>query len=149
MKPGTFFLTGLAAAALCPAAAVLAQPDPAPERNLSVLVSGLKPATGTVEVSLFDSAESFLREPYRQESGAVNPDGQFGTEFVFLAEGEYAIVVVHDANGNGRLDTGFLGFGGERYGYSNNVSAWFGRPDFDEVKFRVEGDGTLVEIDLD
>ncbi len=150
MKTGTLFPTAVLAALLCPPM-VLAQPNvpPAPPPSVLVLVSGLSPAGGTVEVTLFDSRDTFLKEPYFQESGQANDDGQFSAEFHLLPEGEYAVVVVHDANDNGKLDTGFLGFGGEQYGYSNNVSTWFGRPDFDDVKFSVKEDGTLVEISLD
>jgi uncharacterized protein (DUF2141 family) len=116
--------------------------------GIRVVVSNLSPATGTVEVSLFDSEETFLKEPYLQESGAAGEDGVFETRFVGLAEGEYAVVVVHDANGNGILDNGFLGFNGENYGYSNNLKPWFGRPGFEKAKVSVTLPDTLVEIDL-
>ena len=117
--------------------------------GVRVVVSNLSPATGTVEISLFDSAQSFLQEPYLQESGTVDEDGNFEAEFAGLSEGEYAVVVVHDANDNGKLDSGFLGFGGESYGYSNDVYPWFGRPDFEDAAFTVDQPGTLVEIDFD
>ena len=150
MTTAKYYRAVLLAALLCPAVTA-AQVDSArrPPPVISVLVSGLSPETGTVEVSLFDSAESFFKEPFRQETGEVSEGGQFGAKFLFVPEGDYAIVVAHDANDNGKLDTGFLGFGGERYGYSNNVRTWFGRPNFDDVKFRVEEDGARVEIDLD
>jgi uncharacterized protein (DUF2141 family) len=117
--------------------------------GIKVVVSNISPLTGTVEVSLFDSAESYLKEPYLQQSGVAVEDGTFETEFVGLAEGEYAVVVVHDANDNGKLDNGFLGFNGEGYGYSNNLKPWFGRPGFEKVKITVDLPETLVEIDLD
>jgi len=117
--------------------------------GVKVVVSNLPPTIGTVEVSLFDSAETFLKEPFLQNAGKADEDGNFESEFVGLIDGEYAVVVVHDANDNGKLDSGFLGFGGEKYGYSNNVRTWFGRPDFEDVKFTVDQPGTVVEIDLD
>jgi uncharacterized protein (DUF2141 family) len=117
--------------------------------SVKVVVSSISPATGTVEISLFDSAESFMIEPHLQQSGTAGEDGSFETEFVSLPEGEYAVVVVHDANDNGKLDSGFLGFGGESYGYSNNARSWFGRPDFEDAKIVVDQPGTLVEIDFD
>jgi uncharacterized protein (DUF2141 family) len=117
--------------------------------SVRVVVSNLSPATGTVEVSLFDSAESFMIEPYLQQSGTTDEDGHFETEFAGLPDGEYAMVIVHDANDNGKLDNGFLGFGGESYGYSNNARSLFGRPDFEDVKIPIDQPGTLVEIDFD
>ena len=117
--------------------------------GVRVLVSNLSPVTGTLEITLFDSAESFLKEPYLQQSGKADEDGSFEVEFVELPAGEYAVVVVHDENDNGKLDNGFLGFGGENYGYSNNIRPWFGRPDFKDVKFTVDQPETVVEIDFD
>jgi uncharacterized protein (DUF2141 family) len=136
-------LYGLFVSMLSPAPALAELP------GVRVLASNLSPAAGTVEITLFDSAESFLKEPYLQQSGAVDEDGNFQAEFVGLPGGEYAVVVVHDANDNGKLDTGFLGFGGESYGYSNGAHSWFGRPDFEDAKFSVDQPGTLVEIDFD
>lgn len=116
--------------------------------SLAVSITNLSPATGTVEVTLFNSAETFMKEPYRQQSGKANEQGGFITEFNDLSEGEYAVVVVHDANDNGKLDTGFLGFGGESYRFSNNASSWFGRPDYEDAKIVTAPDGNLVEIDF-
>lgn len=116
--------------------------------GVEVQVKNLSSTDGTVEVSLFHSAESFLTQPYLQQSGKVAEDGSYTTYFASLPEGEYAVVVVHDANDNGQLDLGFLDFGGEDYGYSNNVRPWFGRPDFDEVKFVVGDTDVTLEIDL-
>jgi len=117
--------------------------------NVSVVVSNLSPAIGTVEVSLFDSAESFLKEPHIQQSGPAGEDGTFQTDFVGVPEGEYAVVVVHDANDDGKLDSGFLGFGGEGYGFSNNAKSSFGRPGFEDAKITVDQPLTVVEIDFD
>jgi len=117
--------------------------------GVTVRVTNFPTTSGTVEVSLFDSAESFLVAPYLQKSGKVDESGNFETRFVSLPAGEYAVVVVHDANDNGQLDRGFLDIGGEDYGYSNQVKPWFGRPDFDEVKFVFDETEVVVEINLD
>ena len=116
--------------------------------DVSVRVVDADPTTGTLEISLFNSAEGFLREPYLQTSGAVNEDGSHMTRFGKVPAGEYAVVVVHDENGNGKLDTGFLGFGGESYAYSNDARPLFGRPGFDKAKFAVDAD-TRIQISLE
>jgi len=113
-----------------------------------VQVSNFSSTDGTVEVSLFDSAESFFVKPYLQQSGKVDENGSYTTYFASLPAGEYAVIVIHDANDNGQLDRGFLDVGGEDYGYSNQVQTWFFRPDFDEVKFVVGDTDVVVEIDL-
>ncbi|MFC1688173.1 DUF2141 domain-containing protein [Pseudomonadota bacterium] len=117
--------------------------------SLTVRVMNISPQSGTVEVTLFNSEESFMKEPYRQQSGKSNETGEFVTEFRDLTSGEYAVVVVHDANDNGKLDSGFLGLGGESYGFSNEASSWFGRPGYEDAKFITAPSGNVVEIDLD
>lgn len=117
--------------------------------GIDVRVANISPIEGTVEVSVFDSADSFMREPYLQQSGKPYEDGTFATRFVGLPDGDYAVVVVHDANDNGKLDAGFLGFGGEKFGYSNQVKQWFTRPEFEDTKISVTVPDTVVEVDLD
>lgn len=117
--------------------------------SIKLVVSGADPATGTIEATLFKSAQDFLLEAHLQESGDVSDDGSFEAEFAGLEEGEYAIVVVHDANENGVFDSGLLGFGGESVGYSNNASSWFGRPGFEDASFTVDQAGQVVSINLD
>lgn len=117
--------------------------------SIKLTVSGADPATGTIEASLFNSAADFLMEAFLQESGEVAEDGSFSAEFVGLEAGEYAIVVVHDANDNGVYDAGMFGFGGESVGYSNNASSWLGRPGFEDAKFTVGEAGQSIHISLD
>lgn len=116
--------------------------------DLIVRVVDADPPTGTLEISLFANEDQFLKEPYLQTSGPVNENGTYLARFGKLPPGEYAVVVVHDENDNGKLDTGFLGFGGESYAYSNDARPLFGRPGFDEVKFAVTAD-TRIEITLE
>ena len=117
--------------------------------GVKLIVTGADPATGTIEASLFNSSETYLVEPELQQSGKVSEDGSFEAEFAGLLEGEYAIVVVHDANDNGIFDAGLFGFGGESVGFSNGASSWFGRPGFDDAKFVVEEAGQTITINLD
>jgi uncharacterized protein (DUF2141 family) len=117
--------------------------------SLKVIVTGLEPSVGTVELSLFSSEESFMTEPLSQKNGRPDENGEFIWNMVVLTEGEYAVVVVHDANDNGKLDRGFLGIGGESYGFSNNVRPWFGWPDFSDAAVTIESADVEMVIQLD
>ncbi len=117
--------------------------------RLTVTVHDLVPATGTLEVSLFNSAETFMHQPFLQRSEPVAGKEQITVEFAGLLEGEYAVVAVHDENGNGALDTGFLGFGGENFAYSNDAATWLGRPNFEAARFTLGADDLAIEIHLD
>jgi len=116
--------------------------------SLKITVTEATTTTGTIEVTLFDSGESFLKKSFLQQGGKVGENGIFVAEFAGLEAGEYAVVVVHDENDNGAFDSGFLGFGGESLGYSNNVRPFLGRPDFDEVKLSIGPGQTEIEISL-
>jgi len=116
--------------------------------SLRVTVKDAATTTGTVEVSLFVSSESFLKEAFLQRSGKAAENGTFIAEFAGLEEGEYAVVVVHDENDNGTYDSGFLGFGSEGLGYSNNASSWLSRPDFDDAKLTIGAGLTEIEISI-
>jgi len=117
--------------------------------DLTVTVQGLDPATGSVEVTLFNTAESFMKEPFIQQSQEVDGKEELIFGFFGLLEDNYAVVVVHDENGNGVLDNGFLGFGGESFAYSNNASPLWGRPSFDDVQISVGQSDVKIEIMLD
>ena len=53
------------------------------------------------------------REAYMKAS--VNDGGPAWVDRACVPNGEYAVIVVHDANDNRKLDNGFLGFGAERF----------------------------------
>ena len=66
-----------------------------------------------------------------------------------LEYGEYAVKVFHDENRNGKLDTDFLGIPDEDYGFSNNVSSWFGPPSWKRAKFLFDKPEMIIKIDVD
>jgi uncharacterized protein (DUF2141 family) len=121
----------------------------AEDATISVQISNALPATGILEISLFDTEESFMKEPVRQVSAEIGEDGSAVALFIGLPGGNYAVVAAHDANDNGQLDRGFLGFGAEPFGFSNDVRPWFGWPSFADASFRVESGETEIQIHLD
>jgi uncharacterized protein (DUF2141 family) len=126
-----------------PAAATTPKPAPIEVKRLprlTVNITGLMPAAGTVEVSLFDSADNFMKKPFFQEAGVPDAEGNLQVRFLNVFEGTYGLVVVHDENGNSVYDSGFLGFGAEPVGYSNDATPWLGRPSFEAVSFEVQQD---------
>ena len=54
--------------------------------------------------------------------------------FEHLAPGEYALLLLHDANRNGKLDKRF-GIPREGFGFSNNPPLRFGPPSANSVRF--------------
>ena len=130
-------------------ALIFSGPAEAELPSLAVYVTSTVPATGTLEITLFDSEQNFMQEAFLQLSGEVNEDGTYSGYFAGLEEGDYALVVVNDENGNGGYDSGFLGFGAEPLGYSNNVRPLLGRPDFEDVKFSIGPGVNEIKISLE
>lgn len=62
-----------------------------------------------------------------------------------LPSGNYAIAILHDENGNDRLDR-FAGIPREGIGFSRNPRFSFGPPSFNSARFALEGPGGVQRI---
>jgi uncharacterized protein (DUF2141 family) len=105
--------------------------------DITVTMSGFRNAKGTMRISLFASPQGFPgdhRRAVRTGQGAIR-DGRATFTFLKVPHGTYAIAVLHDENGNGKMDTNFLGIPTEGGGASNDAPARFGPPKFAAAKF--------------
>jgi uncharacterized protein (DUF2141 family) len=135
-------------AAVLFAAVLFAAPVAARAADLWVTIDGVRNSVGAVYVCLWTEALTYpdCAKSVPRDRRALSPEGgRARTLFTGLAPGTYAISVMHDENGNGVMDTNFLGFPREGFGFSNvprltGMSA----PTFEEASFRVDGDATLV-----
>ncbi len=57
---------------------------------------------------------------------------------ITIEEGTYAIAVLHDLNGNKKMDTGFMGIPKEAYGCSNNNMSLLGIPKHSKSLFQLK-----------
>lgn len=60
--------------------------------------------------------------------------------FRLTTQGDYALSVIHDENGNGKLDT-FVKIPREGFGFSRNPPIRFGPPKFRDVSFALSPGG--------
>src|SRR5690554_5348577 len=67
---------------------------------------------------------------------SVAADAGHELRFRDLPSGKYALSIIHDENGNNKLDT-FARIPREGFGFSGNPAIRFGPPKFDEVVFKV------------
>lgn len=126
-------------------ALLLATPCAAAE--LTVDLSGIRTAGGVVKVALVD-AEGYAGKarPLQGSGGPATGETQTFT-FRDVAPGRYAVMVTHDENGNGKLDTNMIGMPVEGYGFSNNPRV-MRRPTFDEAAFEVGAADLSIDIEL-
>ena len=64
-----------------------------------------------------------------------------------LAPGQYAVIVMHDENDNGKFDMNFMGIPAEGYGYSNNPRV-MRKATFDEAAVDVSEAGLTTVLRL-
>ncbi len=115
---------------------------------MQVALQGLRSERGRVHVCLTRSEAHFpdcASDPkaVRGSFDAVNA-GHFSLD---VPAGHYALSVVHDENGNGKLDT-FLKIPREGFGFSRNPPIRMGPPRFDEARFSVTGAQVTQSIRL-
>ena len=115
--------------------------------DLVVHITGAKSTDGQFLVSIFDSAEAWMKQPLANRTLAMSSEGVAITTFD-LAPGTYAIALVHDANTNGEMDTNLLGIPTEAFGFSNQVRARFGPPAFSAASFELDESGVRLTVSL-
>lgn len=118
----------------------------APLAALDVSVQNMRSARGLIRVCLTADPDNF--PDCVGDSGAVTrtvPAGQRSLRFAALPQGDYAVAVIHDENGNARLDT-FAGIPKEGFGFSRNPAIRFGPPRFAAARFRLGGDAEQQQV---
>ncbi|BAI97729.1 conserved hypothetical protein [Sphingobium indicum UT26S] len=131
----------VAAAAMAVAAA-----PPDMGQPLSMDVQGLRSARGNFLICVTRQAAHF-------PDCSKDPEGRHFTLPVTsgavalgrMEPGTYAIAIIHDENGNGKLDT-FAGIPREGVGFSRNPAIRFGAPSFRSAQFAVTGAAVRQDI---
>jgi uncharacterized protein (DUF2141 family) len=107
------------------------------QTNITVTVPNVSGTEGEVLIVLYNSWESFSkREPIAAKKSKIT-DGKVSVVFEAVSPGTYAVVCLHDKNGNERMDFDINGMPQEAYGSSNNRMR-MGPPNFEDAKFTVE-----------
>ena len=109
--------------------------------TLTVVLTNVPESEGTIMLQVMSGEAEFRGEAdviasimQRAQAGKMS----FST--TSLPQGEYAVRVMHDLNGNGELDANFVGMPTEPWAFSNNAMGNFGPPKWDDVKFTLEGE---------
>lgn len=120
---------------------------PCAAADLTVSLSEIRAATGIVKVALVDAEGWAGRAAPVQGTGAP-PAGETQVfTFKGVAPGRYALMVTHDENGNGKLDTNMIGMPLEGYGFSNNPRV-MRKPTWDEAVFEVGAADARIAVEL-
>lgn len=139
-KPATTLLGAAVALALLPGAA--------PTTRLDVAVDNLRNAKGLVRICLTADPKNF--PACVDDADAVTrtiPAATRTLRFDALPRGGYAIAVIHDENGNAKLDT-VAGIPREGFGFSRNPRIFFGPPRFAAARFTLDGDADVQQVKM-
>ncbi len=130
-------------------ALVVAHSASAEDYVLELEVVNVQAGKGFLRVALHDSALSYQEAdqiPFRSIS--VPADREIMTlRFEGVPPGRYAFMIYQDVNDNDKIDSNFIGYPKEPFGFSNNPPIRFGPPGFKKASFEVTGN-QLVRIEL-
>lgn len=127
---------------------------PAAAGEIEVQVHGVATARGEIVVALFSGDEHWLDMSAADELRvlpAPEPETPAAVRFADLAPGEYAVAVLHDLNGNRKLDMRWFPFPKPREpsGVSGNEVPRVGPPRYQKARFTLGGDESMqLDIDL-
>ena len=110
-----------------------------PVGRLDVAVAGLRSADGLIRLCVTANPKAF--PACHNDALAVRRNVPAGAPLLHLEglpPGDYAAAVMHDENGNKRLDT-FAGIPREGFGFSRNPVVRFGPPRFTDARFALAG----------
>ena len=113
----------------------------------TVIIPNVEHNKGYIDIKIYDSKESFLKENEAVEAvrKKVNK-GKVVVPLTKIHEGQIAIVVYHDEDGDGELKTGLFWRPKEGFAFSNNYNPK-GPPKFKKAAIMLEH-GVPVEIEL-
>jgi uncharacterized protein (DUF2141 family) len=135
---------------------------PAHAAELRITIDGLRSDRGTILIGLYDSKatfdraielsdkDGFLNDPQRVAGVALRGSAaaRGGVVFQNLDPGRYAVIVLHDEDGNGKLDKNFWGVPTEPYGFSNDAQGFLGPPAFKDAAVALDGADRTLSVAL-
>jgi uncharacterized protein (DUF2141 family) len=115
--------------------------------NIYLYVDGFENNDGKLMIALANSENSYSQQG-QEFRGANTQINSKKAEYVFkdIPVGVYAIKVFHDKNNNDELDFNFMHIPQEAYGFSNNARGTFGPASWEEAKFDLKSDSTVIQI---
>ena len=113
----------------------------------TVIIPNVEHDRGYIDIKIYDSKDSFLKEDEAVEAvrKKVNK-GEVVVPLTKIHEGQIAIVVYHDEDGDGELKTGLFWRPKEGFAFSNNYSPK-GPPKFSKASINlVHGEPVYIEL---
>ncbi|HWI86406.1 MAG TPA: DUF2141 domain-containing protein [Sphingomonas sp.] len=115
-----------------------------PGAPVEIIVSGTRSAQGMIRVSI--CPEQMFLKTCPWSASAPARTGQVAIMIEGVPPGRYAVQAFHDANGDGKLGTGWFGIPNEGIGFSNDAMAHLTRPRFSKAAFDHGGTAQHIAV---
>ncbi len=110
--------------------------------TLDITITGFKNNAGSTLVYLHKQSSSFPFPASPEDAVSIRTEKITAQSaqltFNNLKPGRYAVSIIHDENGDGKLQSNFIGIPEEGVGVSNNVHGHFGPPSYDDASFTLK-----------
>jgi uncharacterized protein (DUF2141 family) len=120
--------------------------------KMKITVTNIEEAKGRLLVAVVNNAADWLttekdKPPFSSAIHVVRTLDDAVVVIDDLPAGSYGVSVFQDLNGDSKLDTNFIGYPKEPFGFSAPMGL-FGPPSFAEAKIVVREGGAAVRIEL-
>lgn len=116
---------------------VLYTATPSTAQDLVISVEKIRESKGDILLALYANPEGFPFDAAKAigRYKSTPSGGTAAFRLKAIPRGRYAIALFQDSNGDGKLNTNFLGIPQEGYGVSNNAYRRFSAPEFGASAF--------------
>jgi uncharacterized protein (DUF2141 family) len=117
--------------------------------DVDISIKGMRSAKGNVLLCLTANPKAFpdcSKDANATRAQVAAPQAAH-MRLEVKSAGTYAISVIHDENGNGKLDTAMM-MPREGFGFSRNPRIMFGPPKFGAASFPVQAGDTVQSVTM-
>ena len=116
----------------------------AQKHTINIKLNNLSSKKGQLLISIFNKESGFPENNKAAYSTLVFKEPLRSNLSLFLPSGSYAFAIVHDKNSNNKMDKNMFGAPTEAYGVSLNKTYLLKAPEFEENKFTLVKDTSLI-----
>ena len=112
--------------------------------QLTIEIRNIEVIEGNIRIGIFNTSEKFLKQGFTFKNYLVAASDTIVSIVIDdLPEGEYAFLLYHDKNSDGKMNQNFIGIPKEPYGFSNNIKPKFSAPSYKDCMILLDEDKTI------
>jgi uncharacterized protein (DUF2141 family) len=117
--------------------------------DLTITIGKISPRGGILRLGLYDQAGYPDDDSKPIASADIPVSGSDMTVTLKdIPPGRYAIESLQDINGNGKMDSSWIGLPEEPYGFSRDARPFLSKPSFDAVAFTLQPGQNSITLHL-